>query len=923
MRLGTDLRSNPGDHDDRRETARPRPRRPRTRAVASAAALTVAAATVLLTPTLAYPAANRPAASPAASTCIPSGTDAAINAALVGVGAQAVLCPGAVFQLANSINFTAANQQIYTQGLPTDATRANLVVAGTGLSTAIQGNGQAGVVVENIQINGNRPGLGLLANGGALLEMGGAGTNQTVQGIYAHDTRSWSTLHFIEGQVTNNTPQCQGGRILNNQIGPAGTATPDATGVWADGISLACGTSLVQNNTVTDATDGAIVVFGAPGSTIQDNTIIARTQLLLGGINMVDYAPMNGNYTGTVVTHNTIDAQSAFIKMGIAQGQQAWNCATGTNYGGTVTNNTLEGQYMGYGYAVNGVSNWTVTGNVDNSRHVGTQTAGGCFGTPRASQPAGYQVEVATASTLQSQFTSAVLTNALGTINSPPITTPTGPTLSTNPGSVSFGNQAVGSTSATHAVTVSNTGGSPATISSVTASGHFAETNNCGTSIAAGASCTVNVTFTPVAAGAVSGTITITGNAANSPTTIPLSGTGTSATTNLALGATLTASSAAPGYPATNANDGNTASYWESLNGAGYPQTLTAAFGSAQSLGSVTLRLPPGTAWATRTQTLSILGSANGTSYTTVAPAATYTFNPATGNTVSVNLPSGTSDQYLRLSFTGNSGWSAAQLSEFEIYPGTTGGGTATLTETPTSLSFGSQPVGSGTAAQSVTVRNTGTAAATVSSVATAAPFAQTNTCGASIAAGAACTVSVTFRPTVNGPATANLTITSNATNSTLAIALSGTGTGGTGTPTNLALNAPVTASSYTQTYVAGNADDGNPNTYWEGTNGAWPTTLTVDLGAARSVTSVVLDLPPATAWSTRTQTLSVLASADNGTWSTLVGSATYTFNPATGNTVSIALPAATTSRYVRLSCTANSVQNGAQVSEFEVLGTA
>ncbi len=884
----------------------------RKRRVLAACAAAAAVITAIVAPT--YGSAQ------AATGCIASGTDAAINAALAGVGAQAVLCPGAVFNLSNSIVFTAANQQIYTQGLPTDSTRATLVVASSSLSTAIVGNGQSGVVVQNIQVNGSRPALGVLSGGGALLEMGGAGSNETVQNIYAHDTRSWSTLHFIEGQVTNNTPACQGGQILNNQIGPAGTATPSATGVWADGISLACGTTMVSGNTVTDATDGAIVVFGAPGSTIQNNTIIAKNQLLLGGINMVDYAPMNGNYTGTVVTNNTINALSAFIKIGIAQGQQVWNCATGTNYGGTVTNNTLQGQYMGYGYAITGVTGWTDTGNIDNSRHVGTQTGGGCFGTPAASQPAGYQVETATSSTLQSQFVSAVLTNALGTVNSPPITPPTGPTLTTSPSSVAFGNQTVGSTSAAHAVTVTNTGSSAATVSSITTSSSFAQTNTCGTSIAAGASCTVNVTFTPGSAAGFTGTVTITGNASNSPTTVALSGTGTGPTTNLALGATMTASSNAPGYPPTNANDGNSSTYWESLNGAAYPQTLTAKLGSAQSLGSVTLELPPAGTWATRTETLSVLGSTNGTTYTTLVPSTGYTFNPATGNTVSFSLPAGTNEQYLQLSFTGNSGWSAAQVSEFEIFSGGgSGGGSATLTATPTTLSFGNQAVGSTSAAQSVTVKNTGTVAATVSSISAAAPFAQTNTCGTSVAAGATCTVSVTFKPTANGAASTNLTIVSNASDPTLTVGLSGTGTGGTTPPTNVALNAPITASSFTQTYVATNANDGNTSTYWEGVNGSWPTTLTVNLGSTRSLASVVLDLPPATSWATRTQTLSVLGSANNTTWTTLVASATYTFNPATGNTVTIALPAGTTDQYVRLSVTANSVQNGAQVSEFQV----
>jgi hypothetical protein len=68
---------------------------------------------------------------------------------------------------------------------------------------------------------------------------------------------------------------------------------------------------------------------------------------------------------------------------------------------------------MGYGYAVNGVRNWTVTGNTDLSTHVGTPH-GACGGTTSA--PAGFQVEVggATSSTLQSQFVPGLLRYVLG-----------------------------------------------------------------------------------------------------------------------------------------------------------------------------------------------------------------------------------------------------------------------------------------------------------------------------------------------------------------------------------------------------------------------------------------------------------------------------------------------------------------------------
>ena len=140
-------------------------------------------------------------------------------------------------------------------------------------------------------------------------------------------------------------------------------------------------------------------------------------------------------------------------------------------------------------------------------------------------------------------------------------------------------------------------------------------------------------------------------------------------------------------------------------------------------------------------------------------------------------------------------------------------------------------------------------------------------------------------------------------------------------TATNLALKAPITASSHTQNYVATNAVDGNTGTYWESTNGSWPATLTVDLGATHSLGSVVVALPPSSAWQTRTQTFSVLGSTNDSTWTTLAASAARTFNPSTGNTVTVNLPSGASERYVELNFTANSVQNGAQVSEFEVMG--
>ncbi len=529
-------------------------------------------------------------------------------------------------------------------------------------------------------------------------------------------------------------------------------------------------------------------------------------------------------------------------------------------------------------------------------------------------------VSVTFSPTAAGSATGSLTINAGGVTNTVSLSgtgTAPGPVLSASPASLSFPATLVGSSPATQTVTVTNSGTTAATVSGVSVTGAFSQTNNC-TSLAVNGSCTVTVKFTPTAA-TNTGTLTVSSNANNNPLTVGLSGSGITSTTNIALNKPATASSSYQTYVASNVTDGNTSSYWESTDGAAYPQTISVDLGSTQSIGSVTLDLPPSSAWGTRTETLSVLGSTNGTSYSQIVGSAGYTFNPSTGNTVTISLPSGTSARYVQLSFTGNTGWSAAQLSEFEVFPGGgTSGGTA-LSASPSSVSFGNEAVGSTSSAQTVTVSNPGSTAASVSSVSVSGPFSQTNTCGGSIAAGASCTVSVKFAPAASGAASGTLSVASSAPGSPLTVALSGTGT--TSANTNLALNAPVTASSYTQVYVPANAVDGNTSTYWEGTNGAWPTTFTVNLGAAHSLSSLVVDLPPSSAWQTRTQTLSVLGSVNGSTYTTLVGSATYTWNPSTGNTVTIALPSGTSDQYVQLNFTANSVQNGAQVSELELFG--
>ena len=82
---------------------------------------------------------------------------------------------------------------------------------------------------------------------------------------------------------------------------------------------------------------------------------------------------------------------------------------------------------------------------------------------------------------------------------------------------------------------------------------------------------------------------------------------------------------------------------------------------------SASARLPPSSSWGTRTQTLSVQGSTDGSSFPTIAAPAGYTFNPSTGSTVTITFPS-TTARYVRLTFTANTGWPAGQVSEFQVW---------------------------------------------------------------------------------------------------------------------------------------------------------------------------------------------------------------------------------------------------------------
>jgi parallel beta-helix repeat protein len=601
----------------------------------------------------------------------------------------------------------------------------------------------------------------------------------TFSGMRIRDTTA-DGINF-HGGVTNST-------VTNSDIRNTGD---DGIATWADSSIGADSGDTISNNTVQlQMLANGIAIYGGHDNTVSGNLVVDTGITQGGGIQVGQRFSSTPVGTTTITNNTMIRDGDLDPNWQFGVGALWFDGSQGTVNGPINVSNALieQSPFEAIQWVegeVNGVnlSNVTIAGTGTfalQEQDPGTATATNVVATGVAQANAG------NAPSYSCEGGGFTITDGGGNSGISPTQCNGWPAqvyppypnsgVSVSPTALNFGSVATGSKSSAQTVTVSNPTSSAASVSSIAATGDFSQTSTCGSSIAAGGSCTVSVTFSPTATGSRTGTLTV--NAGGVTNAVSLSGTGTSSS-----------------------------------------------------------------------------------------------------------------------------------------------GGSATLAAAPTSVAFGSEAVGSTAAAQKVTVTNTGSAAATISSVTAGAPFAQTSTCGTSIAAGGSCTVSVTFSPTAAGGASANLTVASNATNPSLTVPLTGTGTSSSGTSTNLALNAPISASSYTQTYGPANANDGNTSTYWEGTNGVWPTTLTVNLGATDSLSKVVVDLPPASAWNTRTQALSVLGSTDGSTYSTLVGSATYTFNPASGNTVTIPLPSGTSDQYVRLSFTANSVQNGAQISELDVYG--
>ena len=286
------------------------------------------------------------------------------------------------------------------------------------------------------------------------------------------------------------------------------------------------------------------------------------------------------------------------------------------------------------------------------------------------------------------------------------------PNAALSPTSLTFSTQAIGTTSAAKIVTLKNTGTTSLTISAIaiagTNTGDFSQTHNCGSSLAAGASCFISLTFKPAGSGTRTAALRVTDNAVGSPQQVTVSGIGTTAklspvslsfltqaigTTSAAMNVTLTNVGTTSFTITSIAVSGN--------NPGDFAQTHTC--GSSQAAGAsciISVTFKP-TASGARSAALSVTDNAAG------------------------------SPQHVALGGTGT---------------------TANLF--PTSLNFGTVATGTTSPAKGVTLTNVGAIAISIAGIVitgtNAGDFAQTHSCGSSLGPGATCSISITFKPTAS-----------------------------------------------------------------------------------------------------------------------------------------------------------------------------
>jgi hypothetical protein len=411
--------------------------------------------------------------------------------------------------------------------------------------------------------------------------------------------------------------------------------------------------------------------------------------------------------------------------------------------------------------------------------------------------------------------------------------------VSLSPGSLTFGQVAVGATSDSLSVTVENSGASAVSVTSSSATAPFAiATNACGNLLAAKSDCELAVVFKPTQAGAASGTLTIVDAAGTQ--TVALSGTGAAVATDglssisLAFPATISgqlsaaqnvvltnngdlplnsiAASVSAGFQTSNNCSGSLAGHASCVisvvfaptqagNQTGTLRVSDALQTQAVALNGTGLQPPVlsvnpallnfavqqvGAASSPETLTVRNTGgaaAANIGTQITGASASSFSIASATcgqtldaGNTCSVQVAFSPTVAGANTATLAISS-STMGVAAVQVSLSGTGQAPSGMGVSPAQIAFTQPTIGQSSAPQAVTITNPSNVVANGLILATAGPFSLIqNACATSLGAGASCTTGIVFTPVANGIATGSLTVSSSAFSSPATVVLSGTG---------------------------------------------------------------------------------------------------------------------------------------------------
>jgi hypothetical protein len=313
------------------------------------------------------------------------------------------------------------------------------------------------------------------------------------------------------------------------------------------------------------------------------------------------------------------------------------------------------------------------------------------------------------------------------------------PVISLNPTSLIFATEPVGAASSPATLTVSNTGGAPMAnvgfqITGTSAASFSTGSTTCGAMLNSGNSCAVQIVFTPAVSGGNTATLTVSSSTLGAKAAqAGLSGTGQATTGIRASPSQMTFTVATIGQP--SAAQTATVSNTGSVNASGLALAVTAPFSLTQSTCGTGLAVG-----ANCSVGVVFTPAANGT------VAGTLTVSSATFNPASAAL-------------SGN------------------GGAAGTVQLQPSPLSFPTTGTGMTSAAQAVTITNSGPMPLTNLALSISSGFQlASNTCTSTLAPGAGCTGGVVFTPATAGQQTGTLTITSTALATSAEVPLSGMG---------------------------------------------------------------------------------------------------------------------------------------------------